>query len=57
MSKNLLQSQHLGLHSKAETLANRISSETLHFEWVDSEFVRAHTSGEWLLIEDVDACR
>ena len=33
------------------------ASSALRFEWVDSEFVRAYTSGDWLLVEDVSACR
>lgn len=35
---------------------NNIANETLHFEWIDSDFVKAYTSGEWLLIEDVNVC-
>jgi hypothetical protein len=42
---------------QAETLANNIAGETLHFEWIDSDFVRAYTNGDWLLIEDVNICR
>lgn len=42
---------------QAELLANGIAGETLHFEWIDSDFVRAYTNGEWLLIEDANVCR
>ncbi|KAI6182875.1 Midasin [Aphelenchoides bicaudatus] len=44
------------VRKQAEILANNIASETLHFEWIDSDFVNAYTNGEWLLIEDVNVC-
>ncbi|KAI6241255.1 Midasin [Aphelenchoides fujianensis] len=40
----------------AQTLVREIAAETLHFEWMDSDLVRAYTNGEWLLIEDVNMC-
>jgi midasin (ATPase involved in ribosome maturation) len=47
----------LDLLKQAEILAKSIANETLHFEWIDSDFVQAYTKGEWLLIEDVNVCR
>ena len=47
----------LDVYAEAATLVNEIATESLHFEWVDSEFVRAYTNGDYLLVEDVSACR
>ncbi|KAI6207833.1 Midasin [Aphelenchoides besseyi] len=40
----------------AQYLVDGLATETLHFEWMDSELVQAYTNGEWLLVEDVNAC-
>lgn len=37
-------------------MVRKIANETLHFEWIDSDFVQAYTNGDWLLIEDVNVC-